>query len=281
MSISRVSQCSTKGRGNWCWLACAVSGAAYYGANQFRRDARLANKVLGQDSCCADGSTDVCNRLFYINDGLAGAGCTFAYRPNALDPPDLMNALNGGDPVIARIGWNGGSPQDGHFCVVIGADSATEQVHVVDPAFPECHALYTAFRDNYQGVGGVWTDSFVLTGLVTGAVGAMPLMVGPEESFSQAYTLGDRARSAAVKRTAEVYTLSLEAAARPNALLAIAKAGNEEISEMGIRAIADDGTVLALCITADAATYARSIASAMQPLRNECILKIPASSSPP
>ncbi len=92
----------------WCWLATTVSITLYYDPASTWTQCLLANKELGQTTCCVNGSSTACNVPGYPILALTTTG---HFASMLLKPPPLqtiMNEIEAGHPVSINIQWFGG-----------------------------------------------------------------------------------------------------------------------------------------------------------------------------
>lgn len=149
----------------WCWAAVAVSVDHYFFPGSTSSQCRIARDVLGVPQCCGD--PDACNTAAKLQDALDAISRLREILPRALLFDEIRQEIDAGQPVCARIGWNGGG---GHFVVVSGyrqTVSGTQLVDVADPLFPNSTVLYDEFVSAYQNTeepegGGQWTATFLV-----------------------------------------------------------------------------------------------------------------------
>jgi hypothetical protein len=143
----------------WCWLATTVSITRFYNAAYAGTQCLLANQMLGQAGCCADGSTAACNQPGFPDQALTQTGHLAAAVMNKPTLLTLMNEIDAGHPVSVNIQWNGGG---GHNPAVDGydnSDPAAPTVDVQDPWYGPSTQDFNTFPGNYNG-GGVWWESY-------------------------------------------------------------------------------------------------------------------------
>lgn len=148
----------------WCWAATSASIDDYYGPAGTKSQCAIATGVLGGSCCTAPGSP-ACNQPYYLDVALSWVG--HLAQPcigTAIDlvaggpgPASLETEINGGRPVGCHISWSGGG---GHFNVIYGYDTGTQDVDVADPYYSTHTLPYAAFKTGYQGAG-TWDASYL------------------------------------------------------------------------------------------------------------------------
>ncbi|MGD0967779.1 MAG: papain-like cysteine protease family protein [Candidatus Aquilonibacter sp.] len=264
---------------DWCWSANAVSAAAYYNSNQYQQ-CTLVNTDLNQTTCCTNGNSQQCNVAWYLDRALTTVGCNYNYSSGQLDRANVLTELQAGYPIEVRIGWNNGAG-DGHFCAIVGYDSAQDQLHIEDPWYGPSHPAFNDFCNNYQSAQGKWTDTFVVTSGPGGAApppggaagGGQP-PPGAPQGFANTYALAMQAE-AMPNRTTPVYTISLKAAAAPSPLQKMTHTGDEQLSDAGVRVVSAGAQTSSLRLGGAGQQYARQVLANAQRLTNERVLKIP------
>lgn len=152
-----------QGPSNWCWSAVSVSTDGYYNPPTQWTQCRLANDLLGQTGCCANGHSTACDQQFYLEVALGHVGHRGAVFENPPSDAALFAELDAGRPVGVRIEWNGFGT--GHFVMVTGYDNddpANVMVDIDDPADGEhVRIARNQFPSSYRTVGGVWTHTYL------------------------------------------------------------------------------------------------------------------------
>jgi hypothetical protein len=144
---------------NWCWSAVSTSVSRFYNPASPWTQCSLANTELGETACCADGSTDACNRDWYLDRALSRVGNLQSWSGAAAPLSEIEHEVNAGRPLGVRIGWEGGG---GHFVVLAGYDdpgTGPGFLRVEDPWYGQSRMAYSAFRNTYQGTGS-WTHTY-------------------------------------------------------------------------------------------------------------------------
>ena len=143
----------------WCWLATTVSITLYYTPSSPWTQCTLANAMLGQTTCCANGSSSACNQPGYPDQALTKTG---HLASTALGKPTLqtlVNQLEAGHPVSINIQWNGGG---GHNPATDGydnRDAATPTLDIQDPWYGPSTQDFNSFPASYNG-GASWYESY-------------------------------------------------------------------------------------------------------------------------
>src|SRR5215218_1984149 len=147
---------------NWCWAACAVMVARYYG-DGFIQQCMLADYLFGQTNCCSTPSAFVCNK-----GALSELVCTLYQGACALQChgqngdislASIQFEIDQGRPIQCNFDWSvGGS----HTVIVRGYyESPTPlygYVHVNDPLEGEGAITYEDLQSAY-GLG-VWNYTY-------------------------------------------------------------------------------------------------------------------------
>ncbi len=141
---------------NWCWAAVACSTAELFGQLTWTQ-CKLVEAELDEDTCCQDGSTDECDKPWYLDDALRRTGNLEAFTSGATAFASVRDEVDAGLPLGVRIRWEDGG---GHFVALDGyLDGDDPQVQVRDP-WDGLHQFdYEEFRDRYDG-NGEWTHSY-------------------------------------------------------------------------------------------------------------------------
>ncbi len=93
---------------NWCWAACTSSVAAFFERESRLTQCELANEAHDQRGCCAEGSTEKCNRPWYLDRALKLADRFGRKSKGAADWATIQREIDAGRPIGVRIGWRGG-----------------------------------------------------------------------------------------------------------------------------------------------------------------------------
>ena len=142
---------------NWCWAAVASSVSLHYDSTSGWSQCALANAELGQTSCCIDGSTSQCNRVWYLDRALRRVDNLSRWVSGAIGLSAVELELAAARLVCARIGWSGGG---GHFVVIKGyREGGAGSLHIEDPWDGYSFVSYDNFRAVYQGSGS-WTHTY-------------------------------------------------------------------------------------------------------------------------
>ncbi len=148
---------------NWCWAAVSVSVKHYFFPGSIIEQCDLANRVLGETTCCDVPLPAGLDRSAHLEDALTDVSVSYKILPGVAMTFDAIRAqINNSFPVCARIGWTG--QNRGHFVAVCGFGvSATGEhwVDIADPFFGNSTIPYDEFVQAYQG-DGEWTDTFMI-----------------------------------------------------------------------------------------------------------------------
>ena len=149
----------------WCWAAVASSIAAFYRDAQPISQCELATQYLHMP-CCIDPlpgpppqqwdgnqsyTLDVpLQVLHHLAEPLI---------PDVIPFEDIVADIDAGRPICCHIAWNQDAPHDGHFNVIVGYDSHTQDVIIRDPyaTYGESTVPYKTFQSNYHG--GSWDQT--------------------------------------------------------------------------------------------------------------------------
>jgi hypothetical protein len=141
----------------WCWAACSTAVSHFYAAGSGWTQCTVVNAELAQTICCQDGSSDQCNRPWYLDRALTRTGNLASRAAGTAPLSTIRSQLDAGRPVGARIGWAGGG---GHFVVISGClDDATGLLEVRDPIYGTSELSIASFASSYQGSGS-WTHTY-------------------------------------------------------------------------------------------------------------------------
>jgi hypothetical protein len=179
---------------NWCWAATSLSVAKYYNASYQDTQCQLVTKAfqdplasrfypgdgpkkpLTQDqSCCKDSSLG--NYTYYITAVSEKLNLLESWSKSVITLAQILEKLMGGQPIIVRIGWDGGG---GHFVVLSGqysdksAEGVTQDWVVInDPwsGMSFMRMVGDSFSTKYQG-SGTWTHTCCLRAVWTNLAGS-------------------------------------------------------------------------------------------------------------
>jgi hypothetical protein len=143
----------------WCWDAATVSVALFYQPASGWTQCGLANNVFARNDCCVGaGQTSPCNQGNWPDVPLQRVGHLNVRQNVALTSAQLGGELAQTRPVVCNISWAGGG---GHIVALRGRSQSNgvEHVAVSDPWYGDSDAVYTTFRDSYQG-SGTWNVSY-------------------------------------------------------------------------------------------------------------------------
>lgn len=188
---------------NWCWAATSLSVAKYYNASYQDTQCQLVTRVfqdplasryypgdgpkkpLTKDqSCCNDKNLG--NYTYYITAVAEKLNLRESWSKSMLTITQILEKLMGGQPIIVRIGWDGGG---GHFVVLSGqysdkSDKGEVQDWVVinDPwsGMSFMRMAGDSFSTKYHG-SGTWTHTCCLR-----AVWVTPAESTPSPSVASA-----------------------------------------------------------------------------------------------
>jgi len=140
---------------NWCWLAGVASIANYYLGRSSWQQCDLANKLLGQTTCCSDGSTTQCDQPGQVDDALDATGNRGQFFSVGVSLDSLATELAAGRPVIAGVYW---ADSVGHGFVITGVHPNGD-IDTYDPANGQmARQNYNMFKQHQPG-GGVWRET--------------------------------------------------------------------------------------------------------------------------
>jgi hypothetical protein len=141
---------------NWCWAAVSTSTSLFYNAASGWTQCKVANAELGQTTCCTNGTSTACNKLWYLDRALTRTGNLRSVVSGTITFALIQAEINGNSPIGARIGWTGGG---GHFVVIDGFDSTTQSITIRDPLFGTSTYVLAAFSTKYRQ-SGAWTHTY-------------------------------------------------------------------------------------------------------------------------
>ncbi|HYU25687.1 MAG TPA: papain-like cysteine protease family protein [Thermoanaerobaculia bacterium] len=144
---------------NWCWSAVSVSVKLFYTPGFAITQCDQANRQLTQTTCCANGSSNVCNVTWFLDRALTGLGNLAAFNGGTTPFANVVTQIGASRPLGCRIGWQGGG---GHFVVIDGytPGAANNVITVKDPIYGTSVIPYQTFATAYQGSGS-WTHSYL------------------------------------------------------------------------------------------------------------------------
>ena len=143
----------------WCWAATTVSVANLMNPAKGWTQCRVASECLTMP-CCPP--TAACNYQYALDRALRKTG-NLAAAPidRALSFDEIVREVGNYRPVCCHIKWSGNN--NGHFNVIAGYVSATQDIIVRDSAFEEDQVLpYVNFRDRFKNAG-IWDYSYLTT----------------------------------------------------------------------------------------------------------------------
>ena len=147
---------------NWCWAAVAASVGDYLKAQNpsgSLTQCEIVNAALSQPSCCDDGSTDECNRDYYLETALELIGHlnTAPYLGTASF--DSIRTLTS-PPYNLPIGVRVSNGANGHFLLIVGFndENGNQWVRIADPCYGPGTYDINEFTSGYQGA--VWTETY-------------------------------------------------------------------------------------------------------------------------
>jgi hypothetical protein len=135
---------------NWCWLAATASIASYYVGNvqpPAWTQCKLADRLLGQNSCCFNGGAPACDQPGYTQDALHVTGNFDSEYNHAFRMEHVAEALSFARPVVAGVYGT----TYGHDVVITGIHPDTT-VDVQDPATGQKSTIaFDTLLNNYDG----------------------------------------------------------------------------------------------------------------------------------
>ena len=135
----------------WCWAAVSTSVSLFFNAGSGWTQCSVANKTLGQTTCCTTPSGPNCNKPWFLNLGLTTTSNYASSASSAQPMSAIQTEVNSGKPIGCRIQWR---PKGGHFVILSGYDNAAQTVDVRDPWYGPTNGLsLKTFTNNYQGAG--------------------------------------------------------------------------------------------------------------------------------
>jgi len=142
---------------NWCWAAVTAGVSLFYSKTSPWTQCLLANKVLHQTTCCADGSTVACNQPSTYPAALGATGNYDHTIPGPLDMKGIKAQIDANRPVCGAIKW---TINTGHAVVVYGYDGTKNSVWIADPGSGESFITLDSLQKNYQGAGK-WDQTYL------------------------------------------------------------------------------------------------------------------------
>ena len=146
----------------WCWAAVGVSVEHYFDPESKLTQCQLATKILEKPDACSEPPQADADLPAGLDLVLRELGSFKKMKSEAIPFETLVEQIDAGFPVCARIGWSG--ENQGHFIVLCGCpvSSTGEQwVDVADPFFPASTVPYEVLLNSYQGLGQ-WTDTYLV-----------------------------------------------------------------------------------------------------------------------
>jgi hypothetical protein len=142
---------------NWCWAAVSTSVAHYFGTTTWTQ-CSVVSKEVGDDRCCANGSSRRCNVPWRLDKALRRVKMLNRKKDGMPgDLRDVRREIDAGRPVCMRIGWSGGG---GHFIAIEGYRADNGSVAIEDPWYGTSDVPLSAFHaGRYQGTGS-WTHTY-------------------------------------------------------------------------------------------------------------------------
>lgn len=141
----------------WCWSATAVSVSHFYWSWSGWDQCELVNAEFNQTTCCDDGSTSQCNQPWYTANALKRTKNWQNTIAGTLTRDQVLDELNAGRVIAARIGWSGGG---GHAMVIYGYNPIFDWLFIGDPWYGDQIVDYDTYVSAYQGSGS-WTHCYM------------------------------------------------------------------------------------------------------------------------
>jgi Papain-like cysteine protease AvrRpt2 len=138
--------------GEWCWAAVTVSVTRHYDPATQLTQCRLANLIIGPNTCCDDPMSAACDQQADLEVALDRTQHLRQGPISPLDFSDLKGEIKAQRLVCCRIETDG----VGHFVVISGcsASDGAERVDVHDPqGLQEATYDYDELLNNYLGAG--------------------------------------------------------------------------------------------------------------------------------
>jgi hypothetical protein len=146
----------------WCWAAVSASVSGYFKPGAGWTQCRVAAAECKQP-CCADGTTQLCNKDWYLEVALKRVGHHRNAFPGNVASKDVAAELNRDRPVGIRVQW--GAAGGGHFLAIRGIDShdGATYFEVTDPIYGESTVSEAdLLAGRYLNSGGQWTHSYLV-----------------------------------------------------------------------------------------------------------------------
>jgi hypothetical protein len=140
----------------WCWAATSVSVNLYFhsGSGHRHRQCTVANSAFSQNTCCANGAANACNRSWYLDRALQIVGNFDHMMVGRANLQQTVAEIDFGRPLCLRIYWHS---RTGHFVALHGYSGT--MVNVADPWWGPSSVDYYRFPEYYQ-TGGTWTHTY-------------------------------------------------------------------------------------------------------------------------
>ncbi len=150
--------------GNWCWAAVASSIEAYYSSPSGplgTPQCQLAMAYLGATHCCVAAVPPECNKSNDLISPLLNSGhLLFDPIDGPLSMEAVMDQINQHHPICCKV-WMGGDSSRGHFLVIIGYSSRTNDVIVCDPAKNGAFNGVFSWQGEQTFPGAVWNQTYL------------------------------------------------------------------------------------------------------------------------
>ncbi len=151
---------------NWCWAAITSSICAFYpppNGTRPKEQCEIATTFLGVPCCLnplpAPSADWPGNKTFSLEVPLNQFGHLAKPKiPGFLEFPSIVQEIDGQRPVCCHIDWGGES--DGHFVVIVGYDSANQEVFVRDPSRSPVHGNLP-YKGSATFPGGKWNETYL------------------------------------------------------------------------------------------------------------------------
>jgi hypothetical protein len=138
---------------NWCWAATTASVRAYYGNRPPPQQCEIATQVIGRP-CCPPGKDNSPNNIMWALDDSLGNRLSRVI-PRAMTFEEIVSEIDARRPICCHVTIGGG-----HFNAIIGYDTITREIDIVDPLYgPHNNINYDNFRLDYRG--GRWDYSYL------------------------------------------------------------------------------------------------------------------------
>jgi Papain-like cysteine protease AvrRpt2 len=260
----------------WCWAANAISAAEYFGSTAWTQ-CLLANTQLNQSTCCTDGSSNECNKPWYLDKALTKTTCHFTYLNAPIALSEIVRYLTAGIAIEARIGWTDGAGNfdgSGHFVAVTTADLTTTSLHIQDPWYHSSDVGYEDFLQRYKTVG-VWTDTYIIDRLQSPSAGTPRVLTTAELANLLQNDFDTASTNMKDGIDAPIYTLALDQAAKVGPLGKMRQTGIQRLSDVGVFERASTAKTFSIRSDERGLTQVRAVRAAMSDLQGACVLQIP------